>query len=474
MIRRLFEAGMDAVRLNFSHGSHNEHRRLAELIRRVAEEFGKTLPIIQDLSGPKIRIGVFEKQQIELVKGREFRITTEDLIGDQQTVSTSYKQITADVKPGQAMLLADGMLELKVIEVLDKEVRCEVVTGGILSDRKGINLPDTVLSTPALTEKDKRDLEVGLEIGADYMALSFVQRPEDVTQLRQILNSREAKTRIIAKIERPQAVGRIDEIIPLTDGIMVARGDLGIEIPAEKVPLVQKQLVQRTNDHDLPVIVATQMLESMVEHPRPTRAETSDVANAILDGADVLMLSAETAVGRHPVSAVKTMNRIIREVETHQLRDEGVRLPQRIEEEGLGWIRDETERMAKSICHSAWQLVRDTGVNAICALTKSGYTANLISNFRPRAPIYAYSKDPAVRRAVALCWGVTPRPIEWSEDVDHIVRCIEADMLASQEFTEGDRVAILFGYPFQQAGITNVVLLHRLGAGDAVDAGPVS
>jgi len=462
-LRSLIEAGMDVARLNFSHGSHNQHRQTFQALRKLSAETGRTVGVLQDLSGPKMRIGVFEKGGIDLAAGQEFGLTTEDRIGDGSMVSTTYRALTEEVTKGDTILLADGMIELMVTSVEPPVVRCQVINGGRLCDRQGLNLPGVTLKTPALTEKDKRDLELGIELGADWVALSFVQRPDDVHQIRSFLRARGAEIPVIAKIERPQAVEELGPILSLCDGVMVARGDLGIELPPEKVPLLQKRIVRMANDRDLVTIVATQMLESMIHEPRPTRAEASDVANAILDGTDAVMLSGETAVGEYPVRAVGMMSRIIREVEAHQMRSEGVKLPWRIEEEGLGWIRDEKERAAKAICHSAWSLSRKAGIKAICALTKSGFTANLISNYRPPVPIYAYSAREEVRRRLAFCWGVEARPIVWSGEVDGLIAQVEADLLGGGGLGEGDLAVILFGYPLAESGITNLCLLHRLG-----------
>jgi pyruvate kinase len=462
-LRKLIAAGMDVARLNFSHGSHNTHRQVFQSIRKLSDETGKPVAVLQDLSGPKMRIGVFEKGQISLQNGQTFRITTEEIIGDDSIVSTSYQGLADELSNGDTILLADGLIELEVVRVDPPVIHCQVINGGPLRDRRGINLPGVTLKTPALTEKDKRDLELGIELGVDWVALSFVQRPDDLHQIKAFLRARDAEDiPVIAKIERPQAIENLTAILDLCAGVMVARGDLGIELPPEKVPLLQKRIVRMANDRDVPTVVATQMLESMIREPRPTRAEASDVANAILDGTDAVMLSGETAVGEYPVRAVEMMNRIIREVEAHQIRSEGVKLPWRIEEQGLGWIRDEEERIAKAVCHSAWSLSRDVEVKAICALTKSGFTANLISNYRPPVPIYAYAEREEVRRRLALCWGVEARPIGWTTQVDDLVAQVEADLIKNKALAAADMVVLLFGYPLQRSGITNLCLLRRL------------
>jgi pyruvate kinase len=302
-------------------------------------------------------------------------------------------------------------------------------------------------------------------MGVDYVALSFVQRPEDLHQIKQFMRARQAEIPVIAKFERPQAVDAMEKILPLCDAVMVARGDLGVELAPEKVPLIQKELVSKANDHDLPVIVATQMLESMINNPRPTRAETSDVANAILDGTDAVMLSGETAVGSYPFEAVAVMSRIICEVETRGRETPVARIAQRIENEGLGWIRDESARNCKAVCHSARSIANDADIKAICAITKSGFTGNLISHFRPKIPIYAYSHRPEVRRRLALCWGVTPRPIEWKDTVKGMFGDIERDLLEHAGLKEGDSVVLLFGFPIEKSGTTNAVMIQTLSKG---------
>ena len=462
----MIRAGMDVVRLNFSHGSHDWHRKTFGMVRRIAEEMEREILIFQDLSGPKIRIGVFEKGEVNLAPGREFRIITRDIIGNREIVSTNLKSLPEEVSKGHRVLLDDGLIEMEVIEISGDEVRCEVLIGGTLKDHKGINLPNTPLKVPALTEKDKRDLELGISLGIDYVALSFVQRPEDLHQIKQFMKARQAEIPVIAKFERPQAVKDMDRILPLCDAVMVARGDLGIEMAPEKVPLIQKELVSKANDHDLPVIVATQMLESMISNPRPTRAETSDVANAILDGTDAVMLSGETAVGAYPFEAVAVMSRIICEVETRGHESPVAQIAQRIENDGLGWIRDEYARNCKAVCHSARSISNDTNIKAICALTKSGFTANLISHFRPMTPVYAYSHRPEVRRRLSLSWGVTPRPIEWKDTVKGMLADIEMDLLKNHGLKEGDSIVLLFGYPIEKSGTTNAVMIQTLGKGD--------
>src|SRR5262245_33435620 len=375
-IGELIDAGMNVARLNFSHGSHEDHTRMLQVVRSEAERRGKAVAVLLDLQGPKIRVGKFANGQIELKPGGELTITTELVVGDDKRVSTSYAQLPLDVKTGDRILLDDGYLELAVTEVRDRDVKTLVVTGGILKNNKGINLPGVEVSAPALSDKDRTDIGFALRLGVDYVALSFVRRPEDVLEAKRLLTVDQVKIPVIAKIEKPQALERLDDIIDASDGVMVARGDLGVELGPEKVPLWQKRIIEETNKRGKIVITATQMLESMITQPRPTRAEASDVANAVLDGTDALMLSGETASGVHPIEAVRTMARIIVEIERSAYYRANIEVPE------LQLVNS-----TNAIAHAAVTAARSMKLRTIVAVSDSGGAARLVSEYRPEANV---------------------------------------------------------------------------------------
>ena len=409
-LEQLMRAGMNVARLNFSHGTHDEHAAVIERIRKISARLDCSIAILQDLQGPKIRVGSLQGgQPVQLVDGAQVTITIRPVTGDAQTIPTTYTHLPQDVKPGDRILLDDGLMELRVLDTGATDVRCQVVHGGLLKEHKGINLPGVAVSAPALTEKDRDDLRFGIMHGVDYVALSFVRRPEDVLTAKQLIAQLQAEQSrkhthapvsipLIAKLEKPEAVAHLDDILEVVDGVMVARGDLGVEMPPEKVPLLQKRIIARCNDLGLPVITATQMLESMVTNPRPTRAEASDVANAILDGTDSVMLSAETATGAYPIEAVQMMVRIALETEAG---DSTARQPQ-------------CQRLTQehAVSHAARALSEEASVKAIVVLTRSGTSARLISKDRPRRPILAYTSSERIYRQLALWWGVWPHCIE--------------------------------------------------------------
>src|SRR5215471_6398960 len=403
-LEQLMRAGMNVARLNFSHGSHVEHEQVIRRVRAISTHLGCVVALLQDLQGPKIRTGKLQDgKPVTLVDGSHIAITTRDVTGNTQIISTTYKPLPQDVKAGDRILLDDGLLELRVLGTNETDVRCEVVHGGELGEHKGINLPGVAVSSPALTEKDRDDLRFGIEQGVDYVALSFVRKPEDAREaqqlIRQYLTERygeheERDIPLIVKIEKPEAVEQLDAILATTDGVMVARGDLGVEMPPEKVPLIQKRIISKCNELGLPVITATQMLESMIVNPRPTRAEVNDVSNAVLDKTDLVMLSAETASGAYPIEAVQMMVRIILETEAG---GRTARQPQR-------------QRLSqeKAVSHAARALSEEASVKAIVVFTQSGNTARLIAQDRPRTPILAYTPSARVYRQLALYWGVWP------------------------------------------------------------------
>ncbi len=451
MIGGLIDAGMDVARLNFSHGDYETHLSLLRTVRAEAEKRGRAVGILQDLQGPKIRVGRFAKGPVDLVAGAEFTITTREIQGDARAVSTTYKHLPHDVKPGDTILLDDGYLQLQVAAVDGEDVKTRVVEGGLLKDNKGINLPGVQVSAPALTDKDKADLAFGLRAGVDFIALSFVRDPADVREARRLATADDQRVPIIAKIEKPEAIARLDEIVEVADGIMVARGDLGVELGPEKVPLIQKRLIEATNARGKVVITATQMLESMIENPRPTRAEASDVANAVLDGTDALMLSAESASGKYPLQAVRTMSRIIREIEQssyYRLNLEATNLDMPVS--------------ANAVAHAAVVAARQMKIKVIAVVSDSGGVARLVSEYRPEATIVALTTSEVTYRRLALYWGVTPVLVAPAATTDEMFYRVE-DVLKRRNLADvGEQVVITMGVPVGSGESTNLLKVHRV------------
>ncbi|HEX9188593.1 MAG TPA: pyruvate kinase, partial [Vicinamibacteria bacterium] len=406
-LERLIQAGVNVFRLNFSHGTHDEHLEVIRSVREIAARLHRPIALLQDLSGPKIRTGKVKDGEVQLVKGARLAITTDTSVeGTAELISTTYELLPRDVTAGDQILLDDGNLELRVTGIADGRVQCEVVDGGTLRSNKGMNLPGVMLSTPALTEKDRRDLVFGVQHRVDYVAMSFVRRAEDVLEAKSLVKAMGEATPVIAKIEKPQAVENLEAILAASDGVMVARGDLGVEIGTEDVPIVQKRIIAAANAAGRVVITATQMLESMIENPRPTRAEASDVANAILDGTDAVMLSGESAVGKYPVETVETMARIADYTEEHGM---GSIRPRRADARrtdvppGPPGPGTPTTR---SLTRAASSVAEELGCKLIVAFTESGITARLVSSHRPRVPVVAVTHDDRVYRRLALWWGV--------------------------------------------------------------------
>lgn len=393
----MVQAGTDVFRLNFSHGSHDEHKKVIQYIRELNKEHNLNICILQDLQGPKIRLGEVASDQEFLKPGKKVSITTEPIKSTAKRISTTYKALVNDVRPDDQILIDDGKIELKVLEAKDKEVVAEVVYGGQLKSKKGINLPSTAISSPSLTEKDTADLMFGLEQGVDWIALSFVRSPIDVLLLKHIIKQQGKETKVIAKIEKPEAIAQIDEIIEATDAVMVARGDLGVEVKIEEVPLIQKLIAQKCRLVGKPVIIATQMLESMIDNPRPTRAETNDIANAVMDGADTLMLSGETAVGKYPIETVRTMNETIRIME--QKSESIYHKKEVLHRKSPTFYND-------SIIAAACVLAQDTHAKGIVGMTQSGYTAFQVARFRPKAHIFIFTANRKLLNRLSLVWGV--------------------------------------------------------------------
>jgi pyruvate kinase len=452
VIGQLIDEGMDVARLNFSHGSREDHARAAETVRAEARKRDRSVALLQDLQGPKIRVGRFSGGFAELEADRDFLITSREIVGSLHGVSTTYTNLAHDVHAGDVILLDDGLLQLEVTRVDGPDVWTRVVVGGILKDNKGINLPGVRVSAPALTEKDLADVAFGLDIGIDFMALSFVRDPEDVRVARRAATRSDRRTPIIAKIEKPEAVERLEEIIDVSDGVMIARGDLGVELGPEKVPLVQKRAIDATNARGKVVITATQMLESMIMAPRPTRAEASDVANAVLDGSDALMLSGETASGRYPALAVRTMATIIREVETsaryRQLNDRPPGLDLAV--------------TTNAIAHAAVIAARQLGLATIAVYTESGGMARLISEYRPEARVVAITPRVETYRRLALYWGVEPRLLPPAPGLESMLAIMEAELKSGGYARPGDMVVITLGIPLGAGESTNLLKLHRV------------
>lgn len=457
MLNRLMDAGADVFRLNFSHGTLQNKADIIDRIRKLSKERQRAFAILGDLQGPKIRTGIMAGGAMLLAVGAEVTITTRSIEGSGQLIPTTYRQLPEDVDPGDRILLDDGLLELEVIGHENGEVRCRVIVGGTLKDRKGINLPGVKVSAPSLTEKDLDDLQFCMEKGVDYVALSFVRTADDVVALKERLATAKAEIGLIAKIEKPEAVDNFDAILAAADGIMVARGDLGVEIQPEKVPLIQKSIIRRCNTSGKPVITATQMLESMISNPRPTRAETSDVANAILDGTDAVMLSAETASGEYPVEAIRLMVRVAADVEADpQLQATGFRPIS----EAKGY-RELPEAIGQAACRTA----EAVEAGAILAFTQTGSTAALVAKYRPHLPIYAVTPTQAVRRRMALYRGVRSIRVDIEGDTEAQICSVEKAVLDSGELDKGDVVVITMGSPVSDPGTTNLMKVHRLGTG---------
>ena len=453
----LMEAGADVFRLNFSHGQQSDKALLIQRIRDLSQQRRRAVAILGDLQGPKIRTGVMAGGALELIAGAEVTITTRDVVGANGLIPTIYRELPGDVRPGDPILLDDGLLELEVLESGSTDVRCRVKVGGILKDRKGINLPGVAVSAPALTAKDREDLAFCIRQEVDYVALSFVRCAADVIELKDILLREKSDIHIIAKIEKPEAVADFDAILAVADGIMVARGDLGVEMRPEKVPLIQKQIIRQCNAAGKPVITATQMLESMIEHPRPTRAETSDVANAILDGTDAIMLSAETASGKYPIEAVALMVRVAEDVESDPALKERVFHP-------LGELRG-YRRLPEAIGQAACHVAEVIGAAGILAFTQTGSTAALVAKYRPALPVFAVTPTQAVRRRLTLYSGVRSIRVDIEGDTEAQIRSVEEAVLAAGVLQRGDVVVITMGSPVSAPGTTNLLKIHRLGTG---------
>src|SRR5437660_903516 len=456
VLRDLMRLGMDVARLNFSHGTHEEHARMIDRLRRVGEKEGRSICILQDLQGPKIRTGRLKyRTPIAIKTGAHLTVTPRDIAGTAALLSTTFKSLAKEVEPGSRVLLSDGLLELRVTAVRGDDVECEVINGGLLGEHKGINLPGTIVSVPSLTEKDEKDLEFGLKHGVDIVAVSFIRTADDIRLVKRLVRVHNSDAWVIAKLEKPQAIdpANLEEILDVADGVMVARGDLGVEVPPEKVHILQKHVIRRAADWRKPVITATQMLESMIENPRPTRAEASDVANAILDGSDAVMLSAETASGKYPREAVAIMAKIVLEAESAK-------------EESIQRRRQHRQlSISETICESVAHAAQDLEMRAIAVFTETGTTARLISKYRPQCRIFAFSHRETVCNRSNLYWGVHPISCDESTTSDDMVHDAEKLLLKMNAADYGDVVGIVAGTQ-KATGSTNFLRLHVVGADD--------
>lgn len=451
----LVHAGLDVARLNFSHGVHADHARRAEAVRAAARSAGRCVAIMQDLQGPKIRVGLLENgEPVQLHQGQQLVITTHEVVGTAQRVGCTYPELANDVKPGDRLLLDDGRIRLTALESTDGEVRTRVEEGGPLGEHKGINLPGVAVSAPAVTDKDRIDVAFGLQqLHVDYVALSFVRTADEVRSAHELMRSLGRSVPLVVKLEKGEAIDNLDAIMQVADAVMVARGDLGVELAPEQVPMLQKRIIQRANHRGIPVITATQMLESMMTEETPTRAEATDVANAVWDGSDAVMLSGETAAGRHPVLALTMMDRIVRAAESSDV------MPSEI-----GRSRDDRPRgYAAAVTHAARVLAEDLDASAIVGVTQSGLTAELLSRGRGRVPIFAFSPDADVATRLALWWGVSPIHVQLADDLESNIEAMERYLEERESAVAGDTLVITGAHPFEPGVHTNFVKFHVLG-----------
>ena len=451
VLTKLVRSGLNVARINFSHGDHVEHQEKVDHIRKVSKKLKVPVAILQDLSGPKIRIGDFYEERVTLKKGSEFTLTTKKCVGDERRVYVNYPKLPKEIEPGRFIMLDDGKKKLKVLSAEGSEVRTKVVVGGETKGRRGVNLPGTDISISSLTAKDRRDIEFGVKNKIDFFALSFVRRASDVEELRRILNRKKCDAKIIVKIETTQAIENLEEIIRASDGVMVARGDLAVEVPAEQVPILQKKIVQMARELGKPVIVATQMLESMIDSPVPTRAEVNDVANAILDGTDAVMLSEETTLGKYPVEAVSTMAKIAVEVESEPIR----RPILHCDELGL-------DSVAEAVSDAVVKTANSVDARAIVVLSKSGFAARSIARYRPSQSIIVLTPEERTVRRVCLSYGCRGFLIDSLEDVESAIKSAQEVLCRERIVPARSRIVVSAGVPFNRSGTTNLLMVREM------------
>jgi len=453
MLKAIIAEGVDVCRLNFSHGSYDDHKAVINRIKELREESGEPISMLLDLQGPKLRVGEMEGGKVELKTGSLITVTTREMKGTAECIYVKFPTLPSDIKPGETILLDDGKLQLEVVSTdLKSEIICKVIFGGWLSSKKGFNLPQTKLSIPALTEKDRADLEFGIEQGVDWIGLSFVRKASDIDELKSIIDTHEWKPRVVAKIEKPEALDNLDEIVKATDAVMVARGDLGVELPMERVPIVQKQIVKKCIENSKPVIIATQMMESMIQNPSPTRAEMNDIANAVMDGADAVMLSAETSVGAYPVNAVGNMKRAIIEAEkTNAPYFKG----NRPRSESPTFISDE-------VCFTAVRMSDHLKASAIVSMTFSGYTAYQISSYRPKAPVYIFTSNQRLLHTLSLVWGIKAFYYKGFESTDQTIFEINSILEQKGYVKKGELVINTASMPIELRSRTNAVKITEI------------
>ena len=456
MVRDLLRCGMNVARLNFSHGTHEDHIQRIAMLRRVAAELGRTICILQDLQGPKIRTGKLpNRKPILLEAGKQITITPREVLGTPELVGTTFQTLAQDVEPGARILFSDGRIELRVASIQDRDVTCDIINGGLLAESQGINIPGAALSVPALTEKDHEDLTFGLANDVDMIAVSFVRTGADIRLVKDLIKKAGKNIPVIAKLEKPQAIENLEEILEAASGVMVARGDLGVELPAERVPVIQKHIIQRAAEWRKPVIIATQMLESMIESPRPTRAEASDVANAVFDGTDAVMLSGETASGKYPREAVAMMARIIIEAESSMAQQRQMR-----RRRGGGSSKS---TISETVCESIALAAEDLDMHAIAVFTESGHTAKLVSKYRPKCPIFAFARSAPVCHWMNLLWGVHPLMAGSSNSAESMVREAENVLLNGGQVRIGEIIGVVAGTQMA-SGSTDFMRLHIVQA----------
>lgn len=471
MLKTLMRNGLDVARLNFSHGSHEEHEQRIIRIRKAAAEEGKNTAILLDTKGPEIRTGDLKVNEITLVTGEKITLTSEPVLGDEKRISVSYEGLPQDVKPGSTILIDDGLIGLQVDRIEGTEIYCTIKNGGVIKSRKGVNIPGVKINLPGITKKDEEDILFGIKQGVDFIAASFVRKPQDVLEIRRILEEHQTNIPIISKIENQEGIENLDSILDVSDGLMIARGDLGVEVPAEDLPILQKEMIYKCNQLGKPVITATQMLDSMQRNPRPTRAETCDVANAILDGTDAIMLSGETAAGKYPAESVSTMARIAIRTEA------SLRYKERFQQK----IKEMSQTITESISQAVVQTSYTLECSAILTSTESGYTARMVSKYRPKTPIIAVTPNDSTLRKLSLVWGVYPVKGADATTTDEMLTSAISTSLENNYVKQGDLVVITAGIPVGKSGKTNLMKVHVIGGiiaqgqgiGKKVVSGPV-